>query len=400
MLALLALLASGILFASLGQGNLVNLRANAGCSFHLSTNGGPTPFWVGQLPNGQCGAGGGLRSSSFTWFGDAFVDQQGRGCWWTPPSSVLQCDANQQPSHGFDIGCDGRVSYNGQSTFYQCRTGDGDQVNIYLQPVGDQCQAITLVSDACNSCQNSPSLTAAPQPATTPSVTISTVTPFTTAPVGQSSPAAGNPSNPSGNNYPSPSPSSNNPTANPRPQPTALPPPAKDCPADLTGSYEYPRLLVPIDRASPDKAYGSTLYGQVSPNASTIFNFAITPSDAGRSCKVFFSFPSRYALAQVSSSDFYFSGDGSVLFSRLGGPADLGTTWNGLLGSGSVVGAGMRTLGALRLSPGNTYVLETFDCPAGQTVTYMMSEPVGGDTCLVYLQDWIPTEIGMFISTC
>jgi hypothetical protein len=82
MLALLALLISGILFASLSQGSSITLRANAGCSFHLST-GGAAPFWVGQLDNGQARGGSNVKASTFTWFGDAFVDQQGRGCFWT-----------------------------------------------------------------------------------------------------------------------------------------------------------------------------------------------------------------------------------------------------------------------------------------------------------------------------
>jgi hypothetical protein len=82
MLALLALLVSGIIFATLSQGSSIAIRANAGCAFHLST-GGDAPFWVGQLSNGQARGGSDIRASTFTWFGDAFVDQQGRGCWWT-----------------------------------------------------------------------------------------------------------------------------------------------------------------------------------------------------------------------------------------------------------------------------------------------------------------------------
>lgn len=62
-------------------------RADVGCGFHLHMTGGAAavanPFPVGQLDNGQCRAGSAMTPSLFTWFGDAFVDQQGRGCWWT-----------------------------------------------------------------------------------------------------------------------------------------------------------------------------------------------------------------------------------------------------------------------------------------------------------------------------
>lgn len=60
-------------------------RADVGCGFHLLT-GGPSPIPVGQISSGQCRAGSRMTPSLFTWFGDAFVDQQGRGCWWTRKS--------------------------------------------------------------------------------------------------------------------------------------------------------------------------------------------------------------------------------------------------------------------------------------------------------------------------
>ena len=60
-------------------------RADIGCAFHLLT-GEPNPLPVGQLDSGQCRAGSMMTPSLFTWFGDAFVDQQGRGCWWTRKS--------------------------------------------------------------------------------------------------------------------------------------------------------------------------------------------------------------------------------------------------------------------------------------------------------------------------
>lgn len=58
------------------------VRQNAGCGFHIRTNG-TVSFPVGELASGQARAGSDMKASLFTWFGDAFVDQQGRGCWWT-----------------------------------------------------------------------------------------------------------------------------------------------------------------------------------------------------------------------------------------------------------------------------------------------------------------------------
>ncbi|KAH6657949.1 ubiquitin 3 binding protein But2 C-terminal domain-containing protein [Truncatella angustata] len=387
MLALLTLLVSGTLFAAFCQGNSISRRQNAGCSFHLST-GGAAPFWVGQLPNGQCRGGSDIAASTFTWFGDAFVDQQNRGCWWTPPTSVLQCDRGQQPDHGWAIPCNGVATYNGQSTFYQCKTGDGDQVNLYLNSIGIACQPVTIIADGCtSSCQASPGGVgsgAGPQPIQTGTLSqsVPTVTPFTTGPMGPS--YTPNPANPGNSGS--------------APRPTPLAPPTKDCSADLSNTYHYPSLMIPIDRANPDKAYGPTPYGQVSPNASTLFNFDIPASDAGRSCKVFFSLPSQARLQSAQGSSYYFTGDGSAVFSRMRSLANQGTTYNDV----ALGRIGRTDLGALKMSPGNNYVIETFDCGAaiGTGVSYMIAEPAGRDTCLVYYQEGAPVPVGMFISTC
>ncbi|KAK9802312.1 putative Ubiquitin 3 binding protein But2 C-terminal domain-containing protein [Seiridium cardinale] len=357
MLAILASLVSGIVFATLSQSSSITLRANAGCTFYLST-GGDAPFWVGQLSNGQCRGGSNIRASTFTWFGDAFVDEQARGCWWTPPTNVLQCDVGQEPSHGFDIPCNGIVTYNGQSTFYQCRTGDGDQVNIYLQSIGVQCQPVTILADGCTACQTSPGgagAGAGPQPASTVSSSdiVPTVTPFITGP--SSSPGAPSPTSPGNGGT--------------GPRPTTLAPPAKDCSADLSGTNHYPSLMIPLDRANPDKPYGPTLYGQVSANASTLFNFDIPASDAGKSCKVFFSMPSLAALQSGQSGSYYFTGDGSVVFSQMGAMANPGTTYNDV----ALGRIGRRDLGAIKMSPGNNYVIETFDCSGAVRVMPTMS---------------------------
>jgi hypothetical protein len=293
------------------------------------------------------------------------------------------------------------MTYNGQSTFYQCPTGDGDQVNLYLQSIGPQCQPVTLTSDGCTDCKQSPGGSAGPQPATAASSSGAppSVTPFTTGPVppgsgqtssteggGGSLPSSSGPASSSGSTSSS---SLSSGTAGPRP--TTLPAPNTDCPADLSSAYHDPSLLIPIDRANPDKAYGPSPYGQVSPNASTLFTFDVPPSDAGKSCKVFFALPSQ------QSASYFLSGDGAVVFSRLGGDVNQGTTYNDVV-SGRV---GDRSdLGALRLNPGNTYVVEAFACPAGQKLTYAMDEPLGRDTCLVYNQGKTPVPIGMFVSTC
>ncbi len=58
-------------------------RDNVGCGFHLSCSGAFNGS-IGEKSSGQARASGDVSSPSlFTWFGDAFADQQGSGCWWT-----------------------------------------------------------------------------------------------------------------------------------------------------------------------------------------------------------------------------------------------------------------------------------------------------------------------------
>ncbi|KAH8196392.1 hypothetical protein TruAng_009442 [Truncatella angustata] len=136
-------------FAAMGGAHALATR-EAGCSLTFTT-GGALSYPVGQISSGQTRAGGGLSAVSLTLESTSLTDSQGRGCWWTPPSTVLQCDVNQVPDSGFEIGCDGSVSYNGQTEFYECDAGEGDQINIYLQKpdTGLNCAQITLTASGC-----------------------------------------------------------------------------------------------------------------------------------------------------------------------------------------------------------------------------------------------------------
>jgi hypothetical protein len=80
------------------------------------------------------------------------------------PTYVLQCDVGATPDTGFAIGCDGTLSFNGQTTFYECENGIGDEVNLYSKPdMGAMCGAITFTADSCRAaCPSTSSKCAAP----------------------------------------------------------------------------------------------------------------------------------------------------------------------------------------------------------------------------------------------
>ena len=151
------------------------------------------------------------------------------------------------------------------------------------------------------------------------------------------------------------------------------------CPADLSGDYEFPHLIIPIDSSSPDEAYGTQFNGTVTPTVSTIFNFDIPATAAGKTCTLVFLFPRQEDL---ETSAFDFSGDGTIQFSAVETYATESTTYNNAPQIS-------QNLGQFTVSPGNSYTVCSSECPAGQTVGYEMSTT--GTTELEFFEDYNPS---------
>ncbi|KAI1358009.1 ubiquitin 3 binding protein But2 C-terminal domain-containing protein [Xylaria arbuscula] len=317
--------------------------SSSSCTFHINTSG-TISAPVGQYDSGQTRAGDGETPSSFTIINDnggsggTLTDAQNRGCWWTPPALVLQCDVGQIPEAGFAIGCDGTVEYNGQTTFYSCDTGADGLHMIYLAPNGSNCGEITLTADGCvpDSCGSS-------SPGATPT---------------SSSPGGGSGA-----------------------------PGGGTCPGELTDTYQYPHLIIPVDSSNADSAPGTSYFGEVSSTLSSAFNFDIPALYAGKTCKVVFYFPEQ---SQLETSSYTFSGSGSVECARLSGPVAQDTSYASLP---SV----QQSYGTQTVAPGNGYTITSFECPAGDQVTLELSVAGDSDISLRYFQDYNPCPIGLFI---
>ncbi|KGO63808.1 Ubiquitin 3 binding protein But2, C-terminal [Penicillium italicum] len=161
------------------------------------------------------------------------------------------------------------------------------------------------------------------------------------------------------------------------------------CPTTLTtGSYEYPHLIVPVDSSSPDTAAGTSYNGTVSSTISSAFNFDIPSSDSGKTCSLVFLFPK---LQDLETSSYSFSGDGKIDFAKLSSAVDKSTTFKNLPSVS-------QDLGEITVSPGNSYVISTFSCPAGETVAYEMKN--SGSTDLNFFEDYNPSPLGLYITTC
>jgi hypothetical protein len=140
-------------------------------------------------------------------------------------------------------------------------------------------------------------------------------------------------------------------------------------------------LIVPIDSSSPDTAAGTQFNGKVSSDISTLFNFDIPQSDSGKKCNLVFFFPEQ---ADLQTSSFTFHGDGKINVAELSEAATTSTSFNN---APSVA----KDLGEISVSPGHSFVITTFSCPAGEKVAFEMKN--AGTTDLEFFEDFNPSPL-------
>ncbi|KAJ5375923.1 hypothetical protein N7509_012809 [Penicillium cosmopolitanum] len=161
--------------------------------------------------------------------------------------------------------------------------------------------------------------------------------------------------------------------------PPPSPQPNNGCGSILSaGNFEFPHLIVPVDSSSPNTAFGTRFNGTITSTISSIFNFDIPQSDSGKTCSLVFLFPNK---ADLQTSSFSFSGDGKIDVEKLASVATTQTTFNNMP---SVA----EDLGDITVSPGSSFVISTFSCPAGEAVSFEMKN--AGSTDLDFFQDFNP----------
>ncbi|KAI7469061.1 hypothetical protein KC351_g13314 [Hortaea werneckii] len=163
----------------------------------------------------------------------------------------------------------------------------------------------------------------------------------------------------------------------------------KACATTLNeGSYETPHLIVPVNKDSPDESYGTSYFGQVNSTTSSIFNFDIPYSYEGKTCSVVFLFPNKEDL---ETANYDYAGSGSMSCDKLESAATEQTTYNSVPKVSS-------HLNDLELGSGNSYVVSTGSCEAGQKVSYQLSSEDG--MALNFFEDWNPSPLGLFMTVC
>ena len=164
---------------------------------------------------------------------------------------------------------------------------------------------------------------------------------------------------------------------------------ASSCPASLSGNYEYPHLIVPVNKDQPDTPGGTSYNGTISPSISSIFNFDIPASDSGKTCSLIFFLPTQ---SDLTTSAFSLSGSGGFDVARLTGPATEQTSYDN-------VPSVLRDFGGpSSVTPGNAYVIYSGPCSAGDRIGFKVSAT--GTLDLNYFQDLNPSPIGFYVTVC
>ncbi|KAL8980217.1 MAG: hypothetical protein Q9205_004637 [Flavoplaca limonia] len=161
------------------------------------------------------------------------------------------------------------------------------------------------------------------------------------------------------------------------------------CPANLNGDFEFPHLIVPVDKNQPDAALGTSFNGLITPTVSSLFNFDFPASLQGRTCSLVFLFPTR---DQLQTSNYTLSGSGGFLVERLKEPADSTTSFN----NQPEVNVTVNTIPSVQ--PGNSYVLGFGGCFSNVRIGYKVSAT--GSLDLDYFQDYNPAPIGLYVTVC
>jgi hypothetical protein len=93
----------------------------------------------------------------------------------------------------------------------------------------------------------------------------------------------------------------------------------------------------------------------------------------------------------LETSSYSFSGDGKIDFAMLESAATSQTSF-------SNAPKVKQDYGVTTVSPGNSYLISTFQCPAGQAVGFEMKN--AGSTNLNFFEDYNPAPLGLYITVC
>ncbi|KAL1643095.1 hypothetical protein SLS58_005064 [Diplodia intermedia] len=365
----------------------------------------------GQLRIGQSNLHG--ESRFYLDKNSGLYDQNRFGCILAGWEQQFQCDHGKSSWDGWSIGFEGLVTFQGSVRFWTCATGDHEGYNIYKRPLPGQsgyCHQVTLVANSCHAAHHRES-------SSTKTICQGRKCDMSDRESYHKSHRESDRESyreshresymPSCNEdrcrKPVPTPPSHRVVCNGSPCRASVPtPPSRavhethnthethethnthnTCPGRLTGDWEFPHLIVPVDASKPDFAPGTSLFGTVSKTVKTYFNFDIPSKYVGKSCAVVFMLPQQ---SQLETSSFELKGSGHV-FGGWTKEVSKETTFN-------TAPEGLKSKVSGTLRPGQSYVFGRTQCKPG-VMTFVMEG--ASDTYFKWFQDFNPCPIGLYL---
>ncbi|TVY32638.1 hypothetical protein LSUB1_G008678, partial [Lachnellula subtilissima] len=166
--------------------------------------------------------------------------------------------------------------------------------------------------------------------------------------------------------------------------------------SSTSGNYQYPHLILPITSTTPPPPPGTSYFGTISSNTSSIFSFDIPSTWTGTTCNLIFLLPLQ---SELETSSYTYSGSSQTIdfeqLSRSGSSSGVTTetTWD----NAPSVEA---DLGSFDVQEGSSTLIESFACGdfAGGSVAFEMKAV--GDVYLEFFQDWNPSPLGLYVTHC
>jgi hypothetical protein len=168
----------------------------------------------------------------------------------------------------------------------------------------------------------------------------------------------------------------------PKPTEISLP----NLPINLSGPYEIPNLLVPIDWSNAGNILGKRYIAQISSTHSTLFNFNIPPEYQGKTCNLVFHVPPE---SQEWWHPWHLTTPGGIVFSQLEVPATA------LTSAGTVSSSKSGPIGAVNSLESGGHLVSSAPCEAGKILGYKADAL--GATDLQYFQMTSPAA-GLFMT--
>jgi len=155
-------------------------------------------------------------------------------------------------------------------------------------------------------------------------------------------------------------------------------------PTELSGTYEYPHLIIPIDKTRSEAALGASYEGVVSPTISSLFNFDIPASYTGKTCNLVFLLPNS---SQQWRPTTLVKSPGGITIQQLSTPASASSTFLNTP-AGKIIGS----VGHIEV--GHGYTITSGPCGPAKTVGYRIDSVNGLD---MHLFQSISPPLGLFL---